>query len=1092
MRMTLGVVLACAALGGICAAHDADAAIKRPTEIPAQALAPALQLLVRERDIQLVYRAELINDHRTSGASGDLTAVEALSQLLNGTGLTYRYLDEKTITILPAASADARVGTPAAAEAAKAPAAGPRTTSSGADAKGAQKTSFWDRFRLAQAAGGASPVAPGSAPEQRPSQGATDAADTPADIQEVQVTGSRLVVEGGFQAPTPVTVVSAEQLSNASPTGLSDSLNQLPVFGNSSTPASNGVSTVGTVGQSFLNLRALGASRTLVLLDGRRVVPSTGNGTTDISVLPEAMVSRVDVVTGGASAAYGSDAVAGVVNFVLDTKFEGVKATVQGGEAEEGDSQVRKVLLSGGTSFLGGRAHIIGSASYYSNSGINAWRDRDWYNSCTRMANPALVPSTIIACGAHSAGFTAGGLIPSGPLKGTQFGEGGVPQPFTYGQLATTLSMIGGGGEDHGRNFSAVPEVERETAFAHLTYDLNDNVSFFLEGLYGRATAHFEPLPAWEGQSTGFTIYNDNAFLPASIKQQMATANITSFPMWRFDYDFGLLIADSRNRTKRGTTGIQATFGGWSLNAYYEHGENNYYQTTQNNPKINLLYNAVDAVVGPNGNVICRSTLANPSNGCVPLNMFGSGSPSQAAKDWLLGTTWGDQLVKQDVVDVSLSGKPLDLWAGPLSVAFGGGYRRESSNQVVDPISSSTRHFTGDYKGWPSALEGLIGGWERTNLQPLSGSYDVTEVFAESLVPLLREAPFARSLDLNLAARYTDYSTSGNVTTWKAGLTYEPISSIRLRGTISRDIRAANITELFSGPSLGQGNLIDPFQAPSSPNRTPVVFTLPQGNPALTPEKADTHTIGVVLQPTFLPGFSASFDFYDITIKDAIGTLSGQVIIDQCFQGATSLCGLLHRDTTGVLVSVDAPYLNLSSRKTRGLDVEMAYRAPVAGGTLDLRGLATYIDTLTTKNPGAPVIESAGQTGILGSGGVPHIVADVSASYRGNGGFGAYLQERYIGKGALDKTLTPAILDPASNRVSAVMYTDLTLTQRIGDRSSQPWSAELFFTVNNLFDRDPPVAASPWFVFGVANGSTNASVFDVIGRQYNAGIRVQF
>jgi len=753
---------------------------------------------------------------------------------------------------------------------------------------------------------------------------------------------------------------------------------------------------------------------------------------------------------------------------------------------------VRRYTLSGGTSLLDGRAHIVASASYYRNSGIVAWRDRDWYDSCTRMANPALTPGTIIACGAHSAGFTPGGLITGGPLRGTEFGPGGVPQPFTYGDLATTLSMVGGSGEDHGRNFSAVPEVQRQNAFAHLTFDLNDNVTLFLEGLYGQAKAHFEPLPAWEGQSTGFTIFNDNAFLPASIKQRMSDANVTSFPLWRFNYDFGLLIADSRNRTKRGTTGLKANFGGWTLDAYYEHGENNYYQTTQNNPKINLLYNAVDAVVGPNGSIICRSTLANPDNGCVPLNLFGAGSPSQAAKDWLLGTTWGDQLVKQDVVDFTLAGKPFDLWAGPVSLAFGGGYRRESSNQVVDPISASRRHFTGDYKGWPTALEGQFGGWERTNLQPLSGAYHVSELFAETLVPLLRDAPGVRSLDMNVAARFTDYSTSGNVTTWKAGLTYEPVSSVRFRGTISRDIRAANITELFSGPSLGQGNLIDPFQPPGSPNRTPVVFTLPQGNPALTPEKADTRTVGVVLQPEFLPGFSTSIDFYDITIKDAIGNLSGQVIIDQCFQGATALCDLLHRDVTGVLVSVDAPYLNLSERATRGVDFELAYRTPILGGTLDLRGLATYIDTLTTKNPGAPVIESAGQTGILGSGGVPRIVADASAGYRSNGGFGAYIQERYIGRGALDKTLTPAVLDPASNRVSPVMYTDLTLTQRFGDRTDKGWGAELFLTVNNLFDRDPPTAPSPWFVFGVANGATNASVFDVIGRQYNAGVRLNF
>jgi outer membrane receptor protein involved in Fe transport len=1048
-------------------AEDSAALSARTTfDIPAQPLGASLKQLAEQAGIQILFEERIVRGLSAPAVKSNQTAREALRTLLNDTGLEYASKNE-TVAVREKPQVKA--------------------------AKTAVKPIAYARrdgpIHLAQAD---TPAQSSTVPATPSDAGAT-ASDGSLEMQEVRVTGSRLVVEGGFQAPTPVTVVTAQQLTAASPTNLSDSLNQLPVFGNSSTPASNGVSTVGAVGQSFLNLRALGAARTLILLDGRRVVPSTGSGTTDVSVLPEALVSRVDVVTGGASAAYGSDAVAGVVNFVLDTKFEGVKATLQGGAAEEGDSQTRRATLSGGTSLFGGRGHIVGSASYYKNGGIVAWRDRDWYDSCTRMANPALVPSTIIACGAHSAGFTPGGLITGGPLKGTEFvGPNGETAPFTYGALATTLSMVGGSGLDNGRNFSAVPSVERQTGFAHFTYDLTDNVSVFLEGMYGQAKAHFEPLPAWEGQSTGFTIFDDNAFLPADIRQRMADANVTSFPFWRFNYDFGLLKADSRNRTKRATTGIQAKLGNWDINGYYEHGENNYYQTTANNPKINLLYNSVDAVVGPNGNIVCRSTLVHPDNGCVPLNLFGPGAPSQAAKDYLLGTTWGDQTVKQDVVDVTIAGKPFDLWAGPVSIAFGGGYRRESSVQVVDPISSSTRHFTGDYKGWPPALEGLIGGWERTNLQPLSGSYHLGELFAEALVPLLRDVPAARSLDLNLATRFTDYSTSGNVTTWKAGLTWEPLSSVRFRGTVSRDIRAANIVELFSGPSLGQNNLIDPFQPVGSPNRTPVVFTLPQGNPNLTPEKADTRTVGVVLQPTFLPGFSTSVDFYDIKIKDAIGTLTGQVIIDQCFQGANALCGLLHRDVTGVLVSVDAPYLNLSSRATRGIDMELAYRTPLYGGTLDLRGLATYVDTLTTKNPGAPVIQSAGQTGILGSGGVPHIVANASASYRTNGGFGVFVQERYIGRGALDKTLTPAILDPADNRVSPVMYTDLTLTQRLGEQVERSWNAELFLTVNNLFDRDPPVAPAPWFVFGVANGATNASVFDVIGRQYNAGVRVQF
>jgi outer membrane receptor protein involved in Fe transport len=626
-------------------------------------------------------------------------------------------------------------------------------------------------------------------------------------------------------------------------------------------------------------------------------------------------------------------------------------------------------------------------------------------------------------------------------------------------------------------------------------------LSFYIEGLYGEAKVHFVPLSPWEGQSTGFTIFDDNAFLPEQVRQRMADENITSFPLWRFSYDFGPVISESRNRTTSGSLGFEATARGWSFEAYYQHGQNSYLQTTQNNPKLNLLYNAADAIVGPDNTIICRSTLVNPGNGCVPLNLFGSGAPSPAARQWVLGTATGDQTVKQDVFNFSVSGKPWRLRAKPVSVAFGGGYRRESGNMVVDPISTSIRRSTGDYRGFPAAIEGLIGGWERTNLQPISGEYDLTELFAETFVPLLHDVRAARSLDLSLAARLTDYSTSGNVTTWKVGLTYEPIGSVRFRGTVSRDIRAANIAELFSGPSMGQGNLIDPFQPVDSPNRLPLVYTRPRGNPSLTPEKADTRTIGVVAQPTFLPGLSVSLDFYDIEIKDAIGTLSGQAILDECFRGATSLCPLLTRDpATGVLTAVDAPYLNLSLRKTRGYDLEMAYQAPAYRGSLTLRGLASYVDSLTTLNRGAPEIESAGQTGRQGTGGIPKLVASASAQYRSSGGYGAYLQVRYIDDGINDATLPPEILDPASNRVASVTYADITLTKRIGNFAAHPdalwanalWGAELFVTVNNVFDRDPPSAPSPWLVFGAPNGGTNGAVFDLIGRRYNAGIRMQF
>ncbi len=243
-------------------------------------------------------------------------------------------------------------------------------------------------------------------------------------------------------------------------------------------------------------------------------------------------------------------------------------------------------------------------------------------------------------------------------------------------------------------------------------------------------------------------------------------------------------------------------------------------------------------------------------------------------------------------------------------------------------------------------------------------------------------------------------------------------------------------------------------------------------------------------QPGFLPGLSASLDLYDIVIKDAVGTLGGQTTINQCLEGATQLCSLLHRDTAGVLVSVDTPFLNIAERSTRGFDAELGYRLSLGGGNLSLRALGTYIDELITKNPGAAVIDAAGQTG--GGGGVPHVTANFSAQYRHSSGFGVFVQERYLGSGWLDKTLTTAQLAPQYNHVASVLYTDLTLTQSFGEEGGEGRHVEVFATINNVFDKDPPSAPQAFFVFGTSMGNTNPNLFDFIGRQYSAGVRLRF
>ena len=929
----------------------------------------------------------------------------------------------------------------------------------------------------------------------QPAQSQTEA--PPADGPEVVVTGSR-VVTNGAAAPTPLTAVSSDQLQASAPSSVVDALTRLPQIANSSLPQNTGVGTTGNVGQSFLSLRSLGANRTLILMDGSRIVPSSLQAVTDVSLIPEALIKRVDIVTGGASAVYGSDAVAGVVNFVLDTRFTGVKAQLQVGESGYQDDRNGKVSLTAGWDLFGGRGHFVVSGDAYKTDGVPGYAGRDWFDSCALIGNPAKVPTYLPACNAHSTQFTYGGMIATGPLKGTQFGPGGVPMPFNYGDQVTTSTMVGGSGAgganpDVGAYFQAVPGVKRQHLFAHGDFDVTDHVQAYAQVLLSQANTEYASTYPWQGQGSGYTIQIDNAFLPASIRNAMTADNINSFVLNRYDEDFGPLFVQTVNRTEEIKTGIHARAGDWKIEAYLQHGENHFTETTDNNPIVANEYNAADAVLNPSsGQVVCRSTLTHPNNGCVPINLFGYGSASPQAVDYVTATSWSRIHDIEDVAEASASGEPFSLWAGPVTTAFGAGYRRETATQTSDPISSGVKTFTGGYLGFPTALQGVFGGFDRGNQQPVSGWFNLWEVFGETLVPLARDLPFAKSLDFNGAVRYTDYSTSGGGTSWKAGLTYQPISDIRIRAARSRDIRAPNVNELYLGKNQGQGNLIDDFQPIGSPNRNPIVYTVTSGSSTLTPEIADTTTFGIVLTPSWLPHFTTSIDRYVIDIKNAIATLSSQITIDQCYAGATSLCSLLTRDANGVLTSVSTPYLNIGGQNASGIDFEVDYALPLAdlsskaGGELDIRALANHVDHLTQIVPGAPDIRLAGQTG--GGGGVPHWTGAMSAQYT-NRPFSVYVQERFIGSGKLSNQYTPAQLDPQYNKVSAVFYTDLTLNYDFSVKGDD-WN--IYFTVNNLFDRWPPNAPAPYFVFGTSGGGTNASLFDTIGRLYTLGLKFNF
>jgi len=946
------------------------------------------------------------------------------------------------------------------------------------------------------------------AADQQPAGPTTPGAASGSRGGEIVVTGSR-VISDGFSAPTPVTVVTGEQLLTSTPTTIGEALNKLPQFANSIRPSTSQFAPESGAATQ-LNLRSLGAQRGLILLDGRRVNPSTAGGIVDVSILPEELVQRVDIVTGGASAAYGSDAVAGVVNFVLDTRFDGLKGMVQSGVTERGDNGNYKVSLTGGTS-VGDALHIVASGSYYKQDGIANYRDRDWFQSCAPVVIPGATPLRTRTCNVKTPLMSVGGLIVNTPtpagnaaLAGTQFLEGGTPAPFLYGSPRTTSQMVGGEGEDQGLDFQVMPQLKRVTGFAHVDYEVSDNLSLFVDGLYGLSETTYKGTLQGFYSTTALTIYRDNAFLPASIAARMDDPNgdgstadaINRFTLGHAFPQIGPQTNKGRSETERVTAGFNASLGDWSVDGHYGFGTNLQTIRSIGNLTVQRLFDAVDSVVNPaTGQIVCRTTIT-VAHECVPLNVFGPNSASQASVDFVRASPYGgsgsrtDERTKQHVAELVVRGSPFSTWAGELAVAVGAGYRKESVNRRVDPGSNGPK-FPNDLipRGveFTRYISSRTGAYFLSNQQPIAGGYDLWEVFGEALIPLAQDLPFARSVDLNIAGRYTDYSTSGGVTTWKAGLNWEIIDGLRLRATRSRDIRAPNLTELYSTSAAGATTVTDPFEFRDANgnrlnNPTPVVVSLATGSLDLVPEVADTFTAGGVFSPAFLPGFQVSADYYDITIDDAIGQLGLQNIVNQCFAGATSLCSRLERDPNTNLGRVNNGFLNINELKNSGLDIEGSYRTELGNGSLGLRVIASRVFELSTLIPGSNRVDRAGQTGI--SGGVPKWNFNINASLT-QGGFTVNVNERIIGSGTYDATFVEG-RDIDDNHMPAIAYTDLSLTYQLEAGNRQ---AELFATINNLFDQDPPRNSGSYFVF--ATIPTNTYLFDQIGRAFTVGARLR-
>jgi iron complex outermembrane receptor protein len=874
-----------------------------------------------------------------------------------------------------------------------------------------------------------------------------------AASSEIVVTGSR-ITRNGYDAPTPTTVVDNALLNAKAPAQIIDALVTLPAFRNSSTASTAGNGNAGSAGQSFANLRGLGPNRTLILLDGQRFVPSTSISTVDIGLLPSALIQRVDVVTGGASAAYGSDAVAGVVNFVLDNRFTGLKGNVQSGITSHGDDRSIKGSLTAGTAFAE-RGHLVLSVEGLKTQGVRPHaRSFSSFPIATLINNPGYTPTNgqtrrFILPNVYFNNVGFGGVVTSGPLAGTEFGPGGTTFRQPAGQYAGTSAILYPGQVNEPwqqtNTYSALPE-KRIVGYGRVSWDVADGLTAYGTGV----VAHSRPGPYFTTPAntliTGaFNIGLSNPFIPPAIRSQMNSLGLQSIAVGRYSEDFGNGIVSRTNDTKRATIGLQGAIGGsWKLDAYAEYGRNRDVFIIANNALRPNLIRAVDVVQTPSGPQ-CRSTLTTPGDGCVPLNIFGPGSASPAAIDYIYGDSRAVLVLQQKVASLALSGEPFSTWAGPVSTAFGAEYRSESARQRSDANSQAGLFAIGNPKA-------------------LTGKFEVKEVFGETVVPLAKDLPALQSVDLNAAVRYTDYSTSGSVVTWKIGGNWQPISGVRFRATRSRDIRAPNNLELFSPPIQATAFLLDPVT-----NTQPVAQSFSLGNRNLKPEKANTTSFGGVLQPAFLSGLELSVDYYAINIRDAIATLALQDIVNRCVAGNAELCGLITR-TNGAISQISSPYLNLQSLKTKGLDIEASYRMRVGPGAFAVRALANRTLKFAT-NDGVTSIDRAGDMSVAAQ---PKWTGDLVLSYR-QGGFEANADIHYIGKGFYDVTFTKPT-DINENDIPSRTYVNLQLAYELGSPGK---TRQFSVNIINLFNKAPPD------IFAATGGPN----YDRVGRNFRLGFR---
>lgn len=1096
-------------------------------EIRQQPLARALRTYGQVCGQDLIFTEDIVAEAGAASLEGDFSAQDALSRLLGGTNLVAVRSPSGAVMIRRVPDADNQ-------SASSGPLSLRRLAYAGPDQP-------LEQSAASEPQNSAPPESP--LPAARPSD---NASNPNGKIEEVVVTGSR-ISRRDYQSDSPIVTINQSALAAAGQPTLDRAIGEMPQFA-----AAQGMSEVGDVqgatgfagGQAYGDLRGLGPNRALVLLDGRRLMPSNPNGSIDLNTIPMSMIDNVEVITGGASAAYGSDAIAGVLNFKLRDHFSGAELNYTHGASTHGDGATNHASALLGGNFADGKGNAV-LAFEFSERGVVHGSDRPFFANIRQLARPpeGIIPGglfgsppTIAAVNSVLAGYP--GTTPiagSGPYNGAigvntdgtiftdlarpncvQNYRGLGPKGINISSNCTQVQIA------LGQYFALQVPLTKYNVLARSTFNVTDDVAAYGQISFTESTARDETAAGSTGPGKYFLVPLNNPFVlgnpdlqtilasrpanpakPTALTQPLALTKLLSMSGNRiqvFKYDVYQALGGLKG-------GIPSTDLTWDV--YASFGRTQFTNTQQNDTSkaaIASILNGTANYAGANGN--CIGYAWNPL-GNQPL--------SAGCREYATREDHNINTITQKNLEGTLQGKIIALPAGDLRFAAGADYRGSSFNYNPDHGL-----VTADTPSYDTAI-------------PTAGTQNVREEFGELLVPVLKDMPFIEDLSLDLGFRHSRYDLFGSVNTWKADLNWRPIREVSVRGGFQRAIRAPSLGELFAPTITGNLNIGSPpnagdpcavgssFRAGSNATQVAAlcqaqgvpaalyptytygvdsVHGTSGGNQSLTPERANTFSIGTVWSPQFdsalMHTFHASVDYYNIKITNAVGSLSLTDILPRCFNSdgisnpsfstANLYCQQITRDhNTGDIVLAHEGLLNLASYKTDGIDTEVEWSFGLgAVGLSDRAGkiiagsLVSYVHSFDVAAlPGSPILDYAGSIGnaqVSPEISHPRWKANTSLGYA-IGPVSAALHWRYIAAMKhQDRVVDPTATTPG---VPAYSYFDLEAHWAVFEKLN------ISAGLTNLFDKGPP------FVSGQPL-TTDTATYDIIGRTYYVGASAKF